>query len=103
MSGHICLDDRLVRVVCIVFWLLSLLQSRSEVRFEGNRVLSSPLLLGQNRISTLEEWTVRIVPGVIVAEEKVDIMSCGDGGEESWVDSVLGDAVVASLMVLVKE
>ena len=94
-SGRICLDDKLVRVVCIEFWLISPLQSRSEVRFEGNLVFSSPLLLGQNRISALEGWTLRVASGVIVAAEKVEILPCGAGGEESWVESLLEDAVVA--------
>ena len=51
--------------------------------------MSSPLFPGQNRISTLEEWTLR------VAAEKVEILPCGAEGEESRGDSLLGDAVAA--------
>ena len=72
-----------------------MLKSWSEARYEGNRVFSSPLLPGQNRISTLQGWTVRVASGVIVAAEKVEILPCGAGGEESWLESLLEDAVVA--------
>ena len=54
----------------------------------------SPLLSGQNLILTLEGWTVRATAGVIVAAEKVDIISCGSKGEESRVESVLGGVIV---------
>ena len=35
---------------------------------------------------------MRVASGVIVAAEKVEILSCGSGGEESWVKSLLGSA-----------
>ena len=89
-SGNICLDDILMQVVCIEFLLLAPLQSQSEARFEGNRVLSSPLLPSQNRILTLEGWIVHVASGVIVATEKVEILLCGAGGEESWVEFLFG-------------
>ena len=38
---------------------------------------------------------MRAAVRVIVAAEKVEILPCGAEGEESWVDSVLGDAVAA--------
>ena len=38
---------------------------------------------------------MRVASGVIVAAEKVEILPCGAGGEESRVDSLLGDAVAA--------
>ena len=38
---------------------------------------------------------MRAASGVIVAAEKVEILPCGAGGEESRAKSVLGDAVVA--------
>ena len=36
---------------------------------------------------------MRVASGVIVASEKLDILPCGAWGEESWAESVLGDAV----------
>ena len=38
---------------------------------------------------------MRVASGVIVAAEKVKILPCGAGGEDFWVESVLGDAVAA--------
>ena len=38
---------------------------------------------------------MRVASGVIVAAEKVEILPCGAVGEESRVESVIGDAVVA--------
>ena len=38
---------------------------------------------------------MRAESGVIVTAEKVDILPCGAGGEESRVKSVLGDPVAA--------
>ena len=38
---------------------------------------------------------MRVASGVIVAAEKVDILTCGDGGGESRVESLFGDAVAA--------
>ena len=38
---------------------------------------------------------MRAASGAIVATEKVEIMPCVAGGEESWVKSVLRDAVAA--------
>ena len=36
-----------------------------------------------------------VASGVILAAEKVEILTCGAGGEESRVESLLGDAVAA--------
>ena len=36
---------------------------------------------------------MRAAAGVIVATEKVEITPCGAKGEDSWVESVLGDAI----------
>ena len=38
---------------------------------------------------------MRVASRVIVAAEKVDIMPFGAGGEESWVESLIEDAVAA--------
>ena len=38
---------------------------------------------------------MRVASGVIGTEVKVEILPCGSGGEESWVESVLGDAFAA--------
>ena len=38
---------------------------------------------------------MRVASGMIVAAEKVEILPCGAAGEESWVESLLGDAVAA--------
>ena len=38
---------------------------------------------------------MRGASGLIVAAEKVEILPCGAGGEESRVESVLGDMVAA--------
>ena len=38
---------------------------------------------------------MRAASGMIVAEDKVEILTCGAGGEDSWVKSVLGDVVAA--------
>ena len=38
---------------------------------------------------------MRVASGVIVAAEKVEILPCGAGGEESRVESLLEDAVAA--------
>ena len=38
---------------------------------------------------------MHVASRVIVAAEKVEILPCGARGEESWVESVLGDAFAA--------
>ena len=38
---------------------------------------------------------MRVASGVVVAAEKVEILPFGAGGEESRVESLLGDAVAA--------
>ena len=38
---------------------------------------------------------MRVATGVIVAATKVEIMPCVARGEESWVESLLGDAIAA--------
>ena len=38
---------------------------------------------------------MHVASGAIVVAEKVEILPCGAAGEESWVESLLGDAVVA--------
>ena len=38
---------------------------------------------------------MRVASGVVVAAEKLEILPCGAGREESWVESLIEDAVAA--------
>ena len=92
-SGHIFLDDKLVQVVCTESCVLSLSQSWSEAIFQANRVLFSTLFSGQNRISTLEGWTVRAVSREFWRQVNWIFCPVVLVGGDCWVKSVLGGVV----------